>query len=379
MAAGSEQPDAPRTVVCLIAGRTMLEGAAGSLRYLQVALPDEGVDVVIVVPEHRRVTALEIGPTTLVTYPEASWILRRWARHRLVRDVSARLDALRDESPVVIHALDATVLPQACELATATGAELTVTLSSTHGWDNAEFLAGLRQAAMVVTPSEGLAARLEKVAASTLRQRTIGFGAIVSETSAAFSPSNRSRTIVYVGPLRSARAGEVLLRAAKQAAQHAPNLLVFVVGKGAAEGHWRQVADGLGIRSQVIFTGNIDNWQSAVHSADIFCLPSATHDVREEPVQALADGLAVVAAEGSMYDCFQHEQNALIFHQEDEDGLALAFRRLLTEPGLARRLGAAGQVHAREKHSVGAMVNAHVQLYEAITEHRRTLPLSTGR
>ena len=379
MAPGSENPEGPRITVCLLAGRTMLEGAAGSLRYLQVALPDEGVDVIIVVPEHRRVTALEIGPTTLVTFPEPPWILRRWARHKLVRDVAGRIEALRDETPVVIHALDATVLPQASELATATGAELTVTLSTTHGFDDPEFLTTLRQAAMVVTPSERLAGRLEKVAGSTLRQRTIGFGAIVSEATAAFSPANRSRTIVYMGPLRSARAGEVLLRAAKQAAQHAPNLLVFVVGKGPAEGHWRQVADGLGIRSQVIFTGNIDNWQSAMHSADIFCLPNATHDVREEPVQALADGLAVVAADGSMYDCFRHEQNALIFQQEDEEGLAQAFRRLLTEPGLARRLGEAGQAHAREKHSVGAMVNAHVRLYESLTEHRRTLPLPTGR
>lgn len=365
--------------VCLIAGKTMLESAAGSLRYLQVALPDEGVDAIIVVPEHRRVTALEIGPTTLVTYSQPPWILRRWARHKLVRDVAARLESLREDSPVVIHALDATVLPQATELAAATSAELVVTLSTTHGFDDVDLLTALRSAAMVITPSERLATRLEKVAGTSVRRHTIGFGAIVSDRRAAFSATNRSRTIMYMGPLRSARAGEVLLRAAKQASQLAPNLLVCVVGKGPAESHWRQVADGLGIRSQVIFTGNIDNWQSAMKSADIFCLPSATHDIREEPVQALADGLAVVAAEGSMYDCFQHEQNALTFQQEDEEGLVLAFRRLLSDPGLARRLGDAGQAHAREKHSVGAMVNAHVRLYESITEHRRTLSLPSGR
>lgn len=379
MSLSPEQSDARRITVCLLAGKTMLEGAAGSLRYLQVALPDEGVDAIIVVPEHRRIAALEIGPTSVVTYPEANWILRRWARHKLIREVMSRIEAVRDESPVVVHALDATVLRHASELASECGGDLAVTLSSTSGFDDPEMLADLRKAATVVLPSQRLADRLKKVTGETPRQRVIGFGAIVSDGSAAFNPANRSRTILYVGPLRSARAGELLLRAAKQAAQHAPNLLVFVVGKGSAEGHWRQTADALGIRSQVIFTGNIDNWQNAIHAADIFCLPSATHDIREEPVQALADGLAVVVAEGSMYDCFQNEKNALTFQQEDEDGLALAFRRLLTEPGLSRRLGEAGQAHARENHSVGAMVNAHVQLYEAMTEHRRTLPLPAGR
>lgn len=365
--------------MCLLAGRTMLEGAAGSLRYLQVALPDEGIDAVIVVPEHRRVAALEIGPTSVVSYPEAHWILRRWARHKLVREVMSRIEAVRDESPVVIHALDASVLRQAAELSAECNGELAVTLSSTAGFDDVELLTDLRKAATVVSPSQRLADRLRTMAGETLKQRVIGFGAIVSDASAAFNPANRSRTILYIGPLRSARAGELLLRAAKQAAQHAPNLLVFVVGKGPAEGHWRQTADALGIRSQVIFTGNIDNWQSAMHAADIFCLPAPTHDIREEPVQALADGLAVVVAEGSMYDCFQNEQNALTFPPDDEDALALAFRRVLTDPDLARRLGRAGQAHAREKHSVGAMVNAHVQLYESLTEHRRTLALPAGR
>jgi len=379
MAQTADKPETPRVIACLIAGRTMLEGAASSLRYLQVALQEEGVESIVVVPEHRRVSALDIGPTTLVTYAEPPWILRRWARHKLVREVAARIEAQRDSTPVVIHAMDITVLPHAVELATAIGAELTVTVSTTHGLDDVDVLAGLRKAGAVVTVSNRLAARLEKVAGTSVRQRTIGFGAVLSDKPAVFSEPNRSRTIIHMGPLRSPRAGEVLLRAAKQAAQQSPNLLVFVVGKGPAETHWRQVADSLGIRSSVIFTGNIDNWRSAMRSADIFCLPSAVHEVREEPVQALADGLAVVAAEGSMYDCFEHEKNALIFHQDDEDGLAMAFRRLLGDPDLARRLGEQGQVHARERHSVGGMVDAHVRLYEALTEHRRTLPLSTGR
>lgn len=379
MAPASDKPPPPRVLACLIAGRPMLEGASSSLRYLQVALAEEGVETVVVVPEHRRVSALDIGPSTLMTFSDPPWFMRRWARRKLVRDIAARVEAEREDAPVVIHAMDLSVLSQSADLAAAVNGDLAVTVSSTHGLDDVETLTALREAGIVVTTSSRLAERLERVAGANVRQRTIGFGAALSDTPAAFGKANRSRTIIYLGPVRSPRAGEVLLRAAKQASQLAPNLLVFVVGKGPAETHWRQVADQLSLRSNVIFTGNIDNWRSALKSADIFCLPSAQHDVREEPVQALADGLAVVAAEGSMYDCFQHDKTALLFQQDDEDGLAMVFKRLLTEEGLARRLGEAGQAHARERHSVGGMVEAHVRLYEALTEHRRTLPLTTGR
>jgi len=368
-----------RTVVCLVAGRTALDGFSASLRYLQVGLADEFVDSIVVVPEHRRAALLTGGPGTVVTYAESAWGFGPWARRRVVAAVRAKIDALKHDGPVVVHALDTHALPIARELVGALTADFAMTVSSLHGIDSPLVTESLARAGAVITASDALARQIEGRTSAAAHRRTIGFGARIAESPAPARAAARSRALLYMGGLRSERAGEVLLRAAKRVSAHHANLLVFIVGKGPAEPHWRRVADSLDIRSGVIFTGNIDNWRTALDGADVYCVPTPAQEVREEPVQALADGLAVVAAQGSVYDCFRHEENVLMFPDGDEEALATAIRRVLEEPVLAARLGESGRAHARESHSIGYMVKAHVDLYDALTERKRTISMPGNR
>ncbi len=260
----ADKPDPPRIIACLIAGKTMLEGAASSLRYLQVALSEEGVETIVVVPEHRRVSALDIGPTTLVTFAEPPWILRRWARRKLVREVAARIESQREETPVVIHAMDLTVLPHAVELAAAISAELAVTVSTTHGLDDLELLTTLRGAAMVVTPSTRIAARWRRLPVQACASEPSGL--VRSCRMRRRHSASRIDLAQFFtwgrfavrGPARCCFARPSRRLNTRQTCSCSSS------ARGPAEGHWRQVADTLGIRSNVIFTGNIDNWRSAM-------------------------------------------------------------------------------------------------------------------
>ena len=373
--AESSESTRERTVVCLVAGRTALDGYSASLRYLQIGLADEFVDTIVVVPEQRRAALLTDGPGAVVTYVEPAWVFGPWARRRVVAAVRTKIDALKHDGPVVVHALDVQALPIALELVGAIAADFAMTISSLHGLDTPAVSESLARAGAVMTASEALSRRLEGRTAAGAQRRTIGFGARIAAAPTPPRAAARARALLYMGGLRSERAGDMLLRAAKRVSAHHANLLVFVVGKGPAEPHWRRVADSLDLRAGVIFTGNIDNWRTALDGADVYCLPTPAQEVREEPVQALADGLAVVAAQGSVYDCFRHEENALLFPDGDEEALAAAIRRVLDDPALAARLGEAGRTHARESHSIGYMVKAHADLYDALTERKRTIPM----
>ncbi len=78
---------------------------------------------------------------------------------------------------------------------------------------------------------------------------------------------------------------------------------------------------------------------------DVFCLPSVHEPWGLIVNEAMAAGRAVVVCEevGSAPDLVQDGVTGLLHKAGDIDGLAAALRRLTTEPGLAAKMGAAGQ------------------------------------
>jgi glycosyltransferase involved in cell wall biosynthesis len=137
--------------------------------------------------------------------------------------------------------------------------------------------------------------------------------------------------------------------------------------------------ESLDIQAAVTFTGRLEHWQTVLEAADIFCLPRAGATFREEPIHALAAGLAVVAADDSLYDGFIDGTTALLFPPGDEVGIADRICRLLDNPELSARLAAAAQAHARANYSVARMVADHVRLYRQLETRSRTLTLAGSR
>jgi glycosyltransferase involved in cell wall biosynthesis len=66
-------------------------------------------------------------------------------------------------------------------------------------------------------------------------------------------------------------------------------------------------------------------------------------------IEAFAAGIAVIATPvNAVVDVVQHERNGLFVTPGDADGIAAALLRLIDDPDLRRRLGAAG----RQDHQV---------------------------
>jgi glycosyltransferase involved in cell wall biosynthesis len=62
----------------------------------------------------------------------------------------------------------------------------------------------------------------------------------------------------------------------------------------------------------------------------------------------------------------QHERTGLLVPPEDSEALARALERLLGDPALARRLGAAGPERIRDRYDAEAMVAGYERIYGEI-------------
>jgi glycosyltransferase involved in cell wall biosynthesis len=78
----------------------------------------------------------------------------------------------------------------------------------------------------------------------------------------------------------------------------------------------------------------------------------------------MAAGLPVVASDvGGVGELVADGETGLLVASADPARLAEALRSLLADPGLRKRLGAAGQARARERFDLRALQNAHLALY----------------
>ena len=84
-------------------------------------------------------------------------------------------------------------------------------------------------------------------------------------------------------------------------------------------------------------------------------------------------GVCLIAMEGCICDELRSEGMAMHYRRGDDAELAQRILKLISEPATARRLAGAGQEYVRANQSPAKMIDAHVQLYRAMTDKQRTL------
>ncbi len=371
--------DTPRNpdplVLCLVADDEVAELCYAAIRFLQVGLIDELIETVLVVPETARSLSLESGRTTTISYRHVQWPLAYWARRNLISEVHERIRSLKAEASVIVHAWSASSALLAMGMAEPLDGELVVTVSDTAELDSHDYAQIFEKASALVAPSEQVRRILETVATRTKIVETISPGIVATSGPAAFSNPQRAPSLIFAGNLSLDCGLDVLLHAIKLVLPHHPNLSTFVIGKGNAEAHFRQLVEAFDLSMNVTFTGRLEEWRSALQAADMFCMPGGSQLFREEPIQALATGLATIVPEDTLCDGLIDQQTALLFSPGDPASLAAQVRRLLEDRAFARGVAAAGQAYARSRHSISRMVADYVGLYRRLNPRAKTLPM----
>lgn len=134
---------------------------------------------------------------------------------------------------------------------------------------------------------------------------------------------------------------DLAIRALARAALGGFNIHLAVMGDGPERENLERLAHSLGMERRVHFLGRIDQSEMGAHlrSLDVFVLSSLYEGLSHTILQAMQAGTPVIASDiGGNPELVEDGVTGLLVPPRDDGEIAAALCRLLTSPGLRRRL-----------------------------------------
>jgi glycosyltransferase involved in cell wall biosynthesis len=150
------------------------------------------------------------------------------------------------------------------------------------------------------------------------------------------------------------------------------HVALVLAGEGPARGALERLIAARGLRDRVRLLGHRADLPAVLRAADAFVLASLQEGMSNALMEALALGLPCVTTRvGGVDELIVPEESGLVVEAGAPAALAGALGRLLDDPALARRLGAAARERMARHFSVEANVRRFEALYETLAARRR--------
>lgn len=183
--------------------------------------------------------------------------------------------------------------------------------------------------------------------------------------------SGKVPVVGTAGPLEAVKGFPFFLAAAAHVLGTHRDVEFLIAGAGPEETSLRKLARTLGIHEHVTFVPNLLDFSDALSAMDIFCLPSLQQGIGTIMLEAMAMGRPVIATSvGGVFNVVRDNQTGLLVPPSDSVRLAERIIELLTNPELARRIGAAAMLEAETEFNVEHMVEATVEVYREVLDER---------
>ena len=168
----------------------------------------------------------------------------------------------------------------------------------------------------------------------------------------------------HVGALDNGQKGqEFIIAVARELERSHPDVHFVLVGGGDDEAMLRAAAAGL---SNLTFTGFVDNVGDYLAAFDVFILPSNREGIGSILLDAMEQGLPLVASRvGGVPDIVHHGENGLLIDPASPAQLRDAILQLKADPDLRRAFGERGREFAKD-FTGDAMCRKYLALYESV-------------
>lgn len=156
----------------------------------------------------------------------------------------------------------------------------------------------------------------------------------------------RGKNVIFVGRLAAVKGVPILIEAFARVLARHPDAHLSVVGDGPERAQAETRVNGLGIGGQVTFHGyqSMAEVAGLLSHADMMVLPSFAEGVPVVLMEAMASGLPVVASRvAGVQELVDDGISGFAVPPGDIDTLVDRLDRLLSDPVLCARMGAAGR------------------------------------
>jgi glycosyltransferase involved in cell wall biosynthesis len=193
-----------------------------------------------------------------------------------------------------------------------------------------------------------------------------------------------AQVVAIAGRLHEQKGVGELLRVVARLAPRFPGLRLLVMGKrDIYDAEFAALARELGIGERVIVTGWLDgsDLACAYAAADVLAMPSICFDTFGlVSVEAMEHARPVVATcFGGSPEVVADGETGFVANPFDTDAFAEQVARLLDDPALARRMGAAGRERALARFGIARHADEFLEEYAAAIALARTGRNGAGR
>jgi glycosyltransferase involved in cell wall biosynthesis len=169
-----------------------------------------------------------------------------------------------------------------------------------------------------------------------------------------------------VANVRSVKNYPLLLHTMRRVAEQYPHVRLVCVGGGPQLGEMQELAQRLGLRDRVIFTGQVTDVRPRLAAFDAFALCSFQEGCPNALMQAMAMSVASVCSNvGEVPHLTDGGRCGLLFAPTDGEALYRAIVRLIDDPVFRAQVASAGRLRMEEHYSNARMIASYVALFEA--------------
>lgn len=175
--------------------------------------------------------------------------------------------------------------------------------------------------------------------------------------------------VVFVGRLHPQKELPWLVGAFAKVVKQRPDAVLALIGEGPLRDEIGALVRKSGIENNVIFTGRLDskgvlNWLQA---GDVFALISAIEGLPCVVVEAMSAGIPPVLSNIPAHtQLVDHEVHGLITELGNQDSIAQGLLRLLNDPDLRARLGAAARSRMLDQYSTPQVATRYEVLFKKL-------------
>jgi glycosyltransferase involved in cell wall biosynthesis len=191
----------------------------------------------------------------------------------------------------------------------------------------------------------------------------------------AIAAAPKQHDIVFLGRLEPQK-NPLILADILAALSPSPGRLA-IVGSGSLEGELRRRIDALGVGERVTWCGALPHAEAlrTVARARVLLLPSLWEGHPLSVIEAMQLGLPVVASDiPGTNEIVADGETGFLVPATDPAAYADRLRRLLADPALCARQGAAGQARIATQYSFAQHVARHVELYRSCLQPEGPTP-----